>query len=145
MGSLTLPQGGFVYLDTSTIIYSVERHEPYFTLLAPLWQRAAAGQFVIVCSELVLAEVLVQPIRQGNRSHEQLMRSVLTAPEVTLVATTRQLWEDTARLRAATGLKTPDALHATTALRSECALFVTNDSDFRRVERLPVVILDDLL
>ena len=90
--------------------------------LAPAWQRASAGQFSIVCSELVLAEALVQPIRQENR-----------------------YLEETARLRAAAGLKTPDALHATTAQQVACASFVTNDSDFRRVQGLPVVILDDLL
>ncbi|MDE2745025.1 MAG: PIN domain-containing protein [Chloroflexota bacterium] len=145
MESLILPHGGSIYLDTSAIIYSVEQHEPCFSLLAPAWQRAEHGQFVIVCSELVLAEALVQPIRRGNRSLEELMRNVLSAPEVHLAPTTRQLWEDAARLRANTGLMTPDALHAATALHADCALFVTNDSDFRRVEGLPVVILGDLL
>ncbi|MCY3921242.1 MAG: type II toxin-antitoxin system VapC family toxin [Chloroflexi bacterium] len=145
MGSLILPQSGSIYLDTSAFIYSVERHEPYFSLLAPAWQRAENGQFVIVCSELVLAEALVQPLREGRRKVEDLLRNVLAAPEVHLAPTTRQLWEDAARLRADTGLKTPDALHAATALLTGCALFVTNDSDFRRVEGLPVVILDDLL
>ena len=53
--------------------------------------------------------------------------------------------EDAARLRAATGLKTTDALHAATALRTNCALFITNDTDFRRVQGLPVVMLNDLV
>ena len=43
------------------------------------------------------------------------------------------------------GLKTPDALHAATALRAGCALFITNDTDFRRVEGLPTVVLDDVV
>ena len=51
----------------------------------------------------------------------------------------------TPRLRAQTGLKIPDALHAATALRASCALFITNDTDFRRIQGLPAVILDDLL
>ena len=46
---------------------------------------------------------------------------------------------------AETGLKTPDALHAATAIRAECTLFITNDNDFRRVRDLPVVVLDDFL
>ena len=30
-------------------------------------------------------------------------------------------------------------------LRTGCALFITNDTDFRRVEGLPLVVLADLL
>ena len=145
MGPLTLPSHGAIYLDTSAIIYSVERNEPYFTLLAPAWQQAEAGQFVVVCSELVMAETLVRPIREGNADLEAAFRAVFAAPEVSLIPATRQLWEDTARLRAESGLKTPDALHAATALRAGCALFITNDTDFRRVHELPIVVLDDLI
>jgi hypothetical protein len=36
MGSLTLPSAGAVYLDTDAIIYSVEKIDPYATLLQPL-------------------------------------------------------------------------------------------------------------
>jgi len=53
--------------------------------------------------------------------------------------------ERAAQLRAATNLKTPDAIHAATALEHGCTLFVTNDSTFRRVPGLPVTILADLL
>ena len=145
MGPIELPSYGAIYLDTSAIIYSVERNEPYLTLMAPVWRQAEAGQFILVCSELVLAETLVRPIREGNADLEMALRAVFAAPEVQLVATTRQLWEDTARLRAETGLKTPDALHAATALSVGCALFITNDTDFRRVQGMPVVVLNDLL
>lgn len=140
-----LPSQGAIYLDTSAIIYSVERNEPYLTLLAPAWRQAEAGQFVVVCSELVIAETLVRPIREGRTDLEVAFRSVFATPQVQLVPATRHIWEDTARLRAETGLKTPDALHAATALRTGCDLFVTNDSDFRRVQGLSVVVLDDLL
>ena len=36
MGSIELPSYGAIYLDTSAIIYSVERNEPYLTLMAPV-------------------------------------------------------------------------------------------------------------
>ena len=61
MGPLTLPAHGAIYLDTSAIIYSVERNEPYFTLLALAWQQAETGQFVVVSSALVISETLVSP------------------------------------------------------------------------------------
>lgn len=40
-------------------------------------------------------------------------------------------------------LTTQDAIHASTALQASCALFVTNDTDFRRDEGLPMAVLDD--
>ena len=145
MGSLILPPNGPVYLDVSGFIYSVERIEPYHTLLEPLWQRAQAGQFVIVSSDLVVLETLVKPLQNADTAVERLFRELFDADEVMLISTTRQLWEEAARLRATTGLKTPDALHAAAALHAQCTLFITNDGDFRRVPDLSVVVLNDLL
>ena len=145
MGSLALPSTGPVYLDASAFIYSVELIEPYRALLEPVWQQAQAGQFSVVSSELVVLETLVRPLREGDSFLESLFRSLFEANEVRLIAATRSLWEEAARLRAETGLKTPDALHAASALQAEYTLFVTNDGDFRRVQGLPVVVFDDLI
>ncbi len=145
MGPLTLPALGPVYLDANGFIYSVERVEPYRTLLESLWQQARAGEFDVASSDITVLETLVKPLREGDEVVEMLLRSVFDAHEVSLIPATRELWEDAARIRADTGLKTPDALHAATALRAGCALFITNDTDFRRVEGLPVVVLDDLV
>ena len=144
MGTLTLPATGPIYLDASALIYSVERIEPYCTLLAPVWQQAQAGQFTIVSSDLVVLETLVKPLREGEEAVEMVFRELFDAKEVRLIPATRPLWEEAALLRATTGLRTPDALHAATACNAECTLFVTNDSDFRRVSGLPVVVLDEL-
>ena len=72
-------------------------------------------------------------------------RELFGANAVRLLEASYAVFEDAARLRAETGLAIPDALHAATALRAGCALFVTNDSDFRRVQGLPIVVLDGLL
>ncbi|MXZ91530.1 MAG: type II toxin-antitoxin system VapC family toxin [Chloroflexi bacterium] len=145
MGPLILPTGGTAYVDANAIIYSVERVEPYRSLLAPMWEAARAGRFTLASSELVALEILVKPLRDGNVRLEMLFRSILDAAEMDLIPATLETWEDAARIRAETGLATPDALHAATALRAGCALFITNDTGFRRVQGLPVVVLDDLL
>ena len=145
MGTLTLPTGGSIYVDANAIIYSVERIEPYRELLGPMWQEARAGQFTLASSELVVLETLIKPLREGNARLEMLFRSIFAAAEMDLIPATLAIWEDAARIRAATGLKTSDALHAATALSAGCTLFITNDTDFRRVEGLPIVILDDLV
>jgi predicted nucleic acid-binding protein len=139
MGTLTVPAAGSVYVDANTVIYVVEKIEPYHTLLAPLWLAAQAGQLLVVTSELTWLETLTKPLREGNAVLESLFRAFLTAAEVRLTPATLALWEHAARLRAV-GLKTPDALHAATALAAGCVLFLTNDTAFRRVPGLPVVL-----
>ena len=145
MGSIALPTEGEVYLDSSSLIYSVERHEPYLGLLAPVWQEAERGQLQLVSSELALAEVLVRPVRERNEELISRYQEVFASADVRLVPASRRTWEDAARLRADYGLRTPDALHAATALQEHCDLFITNDADFRRVTELPVVVLCDVL
>ena len=145
MGALTLPDSGPIYLDACGFIYSLERIEPYQTLLEPMWRQAEAGQFVIVSSELVVMETLVKPLREGDKVLERLFRELFDSSEVRLIPTTRTLWEEAARLRATTNLRTPDALHAAVALREGCTLFVSNAPAFRRVPGLSVAVLKDLV
>ena len=101
----------------------MERVEPYRTLLEPMWQQARAGEFDVASSDITVLETLVKPLREGDEVVEMLLRSMFDAHEVSLIPATRELWEDAARLRAETGLKTPDALHAATALRAGCTAF----------------------
>ncbi len=145
MGPLSLPARGPIYLDSSSLIYSVERVAPFIVHLDPIWQAAEAGHFNIVSSELAIPETLAKPIRDGNSDVESLFRALFESRDVELISTTREVWETSARIRGETGLKTPDALHAATALLANCTLFVTNDEDFRRVPALPAVILGDLV
>ena len=62
-----------------------------------------------------------------------------------LTVTTTDLTQRAAQLRATVNLKTPDAIHAATALHEGVALFVSNDAAYRRVPSLPVTLLDDAL
>jgi predicted nucleic acid-binding protein len=144
VGRLILPPRGIVYLDANAVIDSVEHIQPHWRLLRPLWTAARRGTVGIATSELTWLECLVKPLRTGDTALEARYKRVLTGREVSLLPATRGLWESAARLRAL-GLKTPDALHAATALGVGCASFVTNDNLFRRVPGLPVEILSDVL
>jgi len=76
MGRLTLPTSGSVYLDANGFIYSVEKIEPYHTLLKPMWETAQKNQFEIVSSELTLLETLTKPLRENNTLLENLFRAL---------------------------------------------------------------------
>ena len=89
-------------------------------------------------------EALVGPLKSGNTTLETAFEQALLGTEMRLLPMTQLVLREAARLRATTKLKTPDALHAATARLSGCALFVTNDADFRGIAGLPLVILSDL-
>ena len=146
MGPLNLPTRGCVYLDANTIIYSYEQVEPYRTLLEPVWLGASSQTYNIITSELTLLEVLVGPIKQGNATLQAGFKQLLlSSTDVRTVPISQLVLERAAQLRATTGVKTPDAIHAATALLEGCPLFLTNDPTFRRIPGLNVIVLNDLL
>jgi predicted nucleic acid-binding protein len=141
LGSLSLPESGIIYLDTAPIIYSVEKHAEYWSLLRPLWESLAARKIEVVSSELALLETLVGPLKNGDASVINDYERLLTMTEVRLLPITASILRAAANLRAALNLKTPDAIHAASALAADCTQFITNDTDFERVPTLPVVNL----
>jgi predicted nucleic acid-binding protein len=144
VGSLTIPVARAVYFDTDALIYSVEKIAPYDALLLPIWQAARDGAVAVVTSELALLEVLVKPLQIADSVLEATYRTLLTATsDVTLITIDRVVLEQSAQLRATVNIKTPDAIHAVTALRTDCALFLSNDLVYRRVPGLPLALLDD--
>jgi predicted nucleic acid-binding protein len=134
-----------VYVDTNAIIYLVEKIEPYLSASAPLWDALHAGRQAVLTSQLTLLEVLVKPLRDGNDSVADRFRAVLTGTAgLTCQPISLSILETAARLRATHNLKTPDSLHAATALETGCVMFVTNDTGFRRVSGLNVAILSEI-
>jgi len=145
VGTLTLPTSGTVYLDTNSFIYSIERIDPYRAVLDILWQAVSNGQFTVVTSEPTLLEVLIKPLKEGDATTATTFRTVLRhSPDVQMLPITLTVLEEAAKLRATMNLKTPDAIHAATALVNDCILFVTNDSTFRRLSALTVIVLNEI-
>ncbi len=146
MEQLILPPSGLVYVDTDIVIYSVEKIEPYSSLLRPMWLAAQAGKIALISSELLLLETLVKPIQNADVILETTFRNLLlTTPEFQLISIDISILDKAAHLRAETGVKTPDAIHAATALLAKCQLFLSNDKGFRRIPDLPVTILNEFI
>ncbi|NJN38808.1 MAG: type II toxin-antitoxin system VapC family toxin [Acaryochloridaceae cyanobacterium CSU_3_4] len=145
MGSLTIPDGSLIYIDTSVIIYTIEQVPGYCTLLETLWDKFQAGAVNLFSSELLLLESLVLPLRMGNTRLVNAYENLLLSSSLWLVSISQAVLRDAAELRTTTRLKTPDAIHATTALRENCTLFLTNDRQFRTVAGLPVRVLEEVL
>ncbi|BBD64555.1 putative PilT protein [Nostoc commune NIES-4072] len=140
-----LPTSGSIYIDTSVAIYTIEGNPDYYSLLKPLWFKFYAGEIQIISSELILMEVLVVPLRNGNKSLVADYEELLLSSQVQLIPMSQLILRQAANIRATSNLKTPDAIHAATALSVNSNQFITNDKGFRNVPGLPVITLSEVL
>ena len=125
---------GRVGVDTAIFIYFIEENDRFLPIIAPLFHAADEGRRELVASALTLLEVLVVPYRAGNQLLADRYEALLTRSRgVALVDFTRNHLRMAAQLRAATGMRTPDALQLAAALGARCTSFLTND------RRLPVL------
>jgi predicted nucleic acid-binding protein len=145
MGQLILPSSGVIYIDTPVLIYSIEWNPEYYSLLQPLWLKFQTGEIQIISSELILMEVLVLPLRNNDTFLLNAYEELLLSENMQLLPTSQPVLRQAASLRATTNLKTPDAIHAATALSLNCNQFITNDKGFRNVPGLPAIILSEVL
>jgi len=126
---------GSVGVDTVAFIYFLEEHPKFLQVILPVFREADAGRREVVTSALTLLEVLVVPYRAGNRSLAERYEVMLTRGRgVRLVDLSQDHLRAAAQLRAATGVKTPDAIQLAASIGAGCKTFVTND---RRLPSIP--------
>jgi predicted nucleic acid-binding protein len=137
---------GPVAIDTAIVIYFIEEDARYLPIIRPLFQQTSEGKRELVTSALTLLEVLVIPYRAGNRTLADRYEDLLTRSRgFRVVDLTRDQLRSAAQLRAATGVKIPDALQIVAALTSGCTTFVTNDRRLPAVAGLRVIQLASYL
>ncbi len=141
MGPLTWPTTGRVCVDSQILIYSIERIEPYYPAIEALWEWGRSGRCSVVASELALLEVLVGPLKAGDARLAEAYEALFDSPDLTIFPVSTTVLRTAASLRATVpSLRTPDAVHASTAMTHGCSAFLTNDWAFRRVPGLRVLL-----
>lgn len=147
MGLIDDLGAGPVGLDTAAFIHYIEENPRYLPLVEPVFQALDAEELAGVTSAVTLLEVLVVPYRSGNTPLAERYEAILTRGRgLRLFDLTRPLLRAAARLRATTGLKTPDALQVAAALSAGSTALVTNDDRWpEEVAGLRIVQLDRYL
>ena len=144
MGQLIIPTGGVVYIETPCLIYTVERNVDFYPMLVPLWSAAQSGTITLVTSELSILECLVGPFKTGDARVLAGYEAIFRVRDLQLLPVDEPILREAARLRATTNLKTPDAIHAATALAANSSAMITNDIHFKDVPGLAVQVLSQL-
>ena len=114
-----------------------------FTGRAFSWLELAGSK--AVTSTITMAELLVAPYRGSDEELVDLFHGLLsTYPNLDWVAPDLAIADLAARMRAEHRLKTPDALQAATAIRTQASGLITNDPVFERVAGFETLVLDRL-
>lgn len=134
-----------LYIDTAPFIYFIEQNVTYIHRMRAIFRQVDIGNPKAVSSVITLTEVLAHPLRAGNRGLVQAYRNILLNSQYFLILpVTAVIAEQAAEMRSKYNLRTPDALHISSAISSHCDAFLTNDRGLLRVTELEIILVDDL-
>lgn len=125
--------GHRIYLDANAIIYALETEFSDTELSRSLIDAIDKQLIYAVTSELTIAEVLVKPLEAMREPTIIVYESFFSSSsQVELVAVSRDLIVESAKISAKTKVKLPDAIHIATAQASHCTFFLTHDERLGR-------------
>lgn len=134
-----------LFLDTSPVIYYIEKNAQYFALTDVIFNLIDQGAFTAVTSPITLAECLIYPYRQGNTKLQKDFTDLIVHGYSTVcVVIDEKIGAKAAELRAIYNLALPDALQIACALAAGCDAFLSNDIALKRISEIPMLILDEL-
>jgi predicted nucleic acid-binding protein len=134
-------------LDTMVFSYHLSDHPRYAPLTSVVLTAIESGQVVGLTTTLTLAELLTAPAQAGDqRAMEDYELYLTRFPNLRVMVLDATLARETARVRAASRLRTPDAIQVAAARLGGADAIVTNDRRWAgRVDGAAVVMLDDYL
>lgn len=128
------------FLDSNALIYYFEGAQGFRQAVVDVLQsiKASDAHAQVAVSRLGVMECRVKPLREGNTALLAQYDNFFN--QVQIVELTAAIVTHATDIRAATRLKTPDALQAACALNLGAACsFITGDEDLARVKGLQIL------
>jgi len=134
-----------LFIDSAPVIYFAEKNPNYFHTVSFIFEQLESGLFVAVTSPITLAECLVGALRKNLGELAQAFWDIIVHhPKVLFVSINAEIAKSAAELRANYNLTLLDAFQAAIALQTNCDALLTNDSIFKRIKELKVLLVDEL-
>jgi predicted nucleic acid-binding protein len=131
-------------VDTPVFSYHLADHPRYAPLTAVILEAIESGKVAGLTSTVTVAEILTLAAKAGDPQAVQDYELFLTSfPNLQLAPLDVRLARETALVRAATGLRTPDAVQVAAARQHGAGAIVTNDHRWAARVTAPTVILLD--
>ena len=140
-----MASGSRVFIDTAPFIYMLEDNERYSAKVRTLVNEYYERNTSLFTSPLTYTEYCVVPYRSGDLQKIADFEAFVSDADISLIPLTTQIAKYAAHIRSQyTGLKSMDALQLSSAIVSDCDVFLTNDKQLRQVEKIQVLLVDDL-
>jgi predicted nucleic acid-binding protein len=126
-----IPRGAQILLDTSVVLAYLNGREaisPAATLVID--EFVSSGRNHAIVSAVTAGETLIRPMNAGPAAVNLVESFLLHFPNLTLAAVDYAVAREAARIRAGTGLKTPDSLIIASALDGITSIVVANDEQW---------------
>ncbi|MCR4314115.1 MAG: PIN domain-containing protein [Candidatus Uhrbacteria bacterium] len=137
--------GRLIGLDTSVLIYLLEEHPRYGESARKLLSKIERGSMQGVFSILGMVELLTGVKKQKRPDLAQDYKLLLSRlPHLDIYGIDERMVDIASDLRAAYGIRTPDAIHLATSIAKQASLFVTNDRALKKVKEIKVVSLNEI-
>ncbi len=138
--------GKRVYIDTNILIYFFNKQEGYFPLAVLFLEQCANRKILGIVSELVVAEIMVQPYRERNLEGIAQIKAFFGQKDFLHVSEHQAGFiSESAMLAGERGMKLIDAMHLHTAMANRCDFFITHDGNFKSTNAMEVVQLRDFM
>jgi predicted nucleic acid-binding protein len=134
-----------LFLDTAPVIYYIENHPQYFSVVEPIFAHIDNGLLVAVTSSVTLSECLVIPYRLGQPQIQQLfINQLVNGNNTQFKPIDSNIAQQAAELRSRYNLALLDAYQVAIAIDASCEAFLTNDIALKRVIELRILVVDEL-
>jgi predicted nucleic acid-binding protein len=142
-----ISRGSSLAFDSDALIYFVEEHPEYLTVIEPVIDLVATRDAFAHISTINLLEVLVRPLRENRADLAGRYRELLMNPEdFTVWPVTAYLAEKASAIRAEFRVEVADSIVAATAIEAGCEYLITNNGeDFKRIRGLQTLIIKDFV
>ncbi len=123
-----IPPGASLLVDTSVVLAYLAGTEATSELAEQLFDAfIATGRNRASLSTITVQEILVRPFRAGPTSVATAEGFLRHFADIELVDVSYDIAREAARIRATTGMRTPDAIIVATAFVTHVDTLVTND------------------
>ncbi|MGE5893123.1 MAG: type II toxin-antitoxin system VapC family toxin [bacterium] len=140
-----ISEGKIIGIDTMVFIYHLENHPVYSRITERLFEGIEKAKYRAVTSFITLLEILVKPKRErALKAVSDYRDLLLTFPNLTFLPLELKVSDLASTLRAEYPIRTPDAIQIATAITGQASVFITNDEQLKKVDKINILLLREL-